>query len=365
MTIVCYVSGHGFGHAVRVTEVLRALCRRRPDTSVVLRTPIPRWMFDFDASAGCTHGFSQLDIGAIQTNSLSVDPHASLRAYADLITSKPTLIAAEIAAVSALRPRMILADIPAMACEIAVELGIPAVAMTNFSWDWIYADYVRDFPDFAWVIDDLRAGYGAATLLLRLPFYGDLSAFPRIRDIPLVARTARLAPATTRERLGLPRTDRLVLLTFGGIGTTLSCAPAVPDGVTLVSTQPPSQPGAPPKGARFISQGSMDAAGVAYEDLVAACEVVITKPGYGIVADCIANGTRLVYTPRGRFAEYPHLVNAIDAYVPNAFLSNEDLHAGRWLPALEAVLAQPSRPPAIATNGAEVAASILDEMLVH
>ena len=49
-------------------------------------------------------------------------------------------------------------------------------------------------------------------------------------------------------------------------------------------------------------------AGLRYEDLVGAVDVVITKPGYGIISDCVANGTAMLYTPRGRFAEYEVMV---------------------------------------------------------
>jgi hypothetical protein len=102
---------------------------------------------------------------------------------------------------------------------------------------------------------------------------------------------------------------------------------------------------------------------VRYEDLVAASDAVMTKPGYGIVSDCIANGTPIVYTSRGRFAEYPCLVAGIEAHLPNAFISNDDLRAGRWLPALERVLAQQRRQPDVDTSGASVAAGLLLSLL--
>jgi len=46
--VVAYVSGHGFGHAARVCEVLRALRARRPGTTVAVRSPLARWFFAFN-----------------------------------------------------------------------------------------------------------------------------------------------------------------------------------------------------------------------------------------------------------------------------------------------------------------------------
>jgi hypothetical protein len=46
------------------------------------------------------------------------------------------------------------------------------------------------------------------------------------------------------------------------------------------------------------------------------------------------------------------------------FISHEELFAGRWRAALEAVMAQPEPPTRPATNGAEVAAEIIAKRAV-
>jgi hypothetical protein len=358
--LVCYISGHGFGHAVRVLEVLRAFRRRRPECALHIRTTVPRWFIESGLGGAFTHTAVRLDVGAVQRDSLSLDPQATLHAYAALTAHTRELIAAEVGALAPLRPALVFADIPALAFDIARQLDVPSVAMTNFSWDWIYADYVGDLPAYQPLVDELRRSYAQATTLLRLPFHGDLSAFPHIRDIPLVARRAVLSGGETRRRLDLPRRDRLVLLSFGGIGIALTQVPAAPPGVTYVATQSAADGATVPGTCRFIANADLTARGVRYEDLVAAADAVITKPGYGIVADCIANGTAMIYTPRGRFAEYDHLVRGIATHLPHAFISNDDLYAGRWSAALDAVLAQPRRRTEIDVSGATVAAEALD-----
>jgi len=363
-SLVCYISGHGFGHAVRVIEVLRALRSRWPECALHIRTTVPQWFMQSGLSGPFTYASVRLDVGAVQRDSLSVDPDSTLQAYAALAADKAQLIGAEVRALEPLRPTLVFADIPALAFDVARQLDVPAVAMANFSWDWIYADYVRDLPAYKPVIDELRAAYAQATVLLRLPFHGDLTAFPNIRDIPLVARRATLSPADARRRLGLPPDDRIVLLSFGGIGVELTTAPMAPRGVTFVATQSAGNGATLPATCRFISNADLSAQGVRYEDLVAAADVVMTKPGYGIVADCIANGTAMIYTPRGRIAEYEHLVRAIDTHLPHAFISNDDLYAGRWSDALEAVFAQPRHQPEINLGGAAVAAQVLQNILL-
>ena len=89
-------------------------------------------------------------------------------------------------------------------------------------------------------------------------------------------------------------------------------------------------------------------------DLVGAADVVVSKPGYGIVTDCIGAATRLVYTDRGDFPEYEILVAGMPRYLPCAYVSNDDLRAGRLAGALGACARSTSRPPR--TDGANVAA---------
>ncbi len=55
----------------------------------------------------------------------------------------------------------------------------------------------------------------------------------------------------------------------------------------------------------------------------------MTKPGYGIVSDCIGARTRLVYTERGDFPEYPIMVAEMPRYLPAVHVSNDALRAGR------------------------------------
>jgi UDP-N-acetylglucosamine:LPS N-acetylglucosamine transferase len=100
-------------------------------------------------------------------------------------------------------------------------------------------------------------------------------------------------------------------------------------------------------------------AGVRYEDLVAAADVVVTKPGYGIISECIANDTAILYTSRGHFPEYDVLVEEMPKYLRSAFISQDDLLSGKWDPHLDKLRAQPKQKKKPETDGADVAADIL------
>ena len=108
------------------------------------------------------------------------------------------------------------------------------------------------------------------------------------------------------------------MLSFGGYGLQridLGAAAGL-TGYTIVVTadvtanrranEVPSDAGgsAFPPNVKLVDEQALYAGGLRYEDLVAAVDVVVTKPGYGIIAECVANDTAIVYTSRGHFVEY-------------------------------------------------------------
>ena len=108
-----------------------------------------------------------------------------------------------------------------------------------------------------------------------------------------------------------------------------------------------------------INEEAMYDHGVRYEDLVLAAEAVVTKPGYGIIAEAIANDASILYTTRGHFPEYDVLVEEMPKYVRSAFISHDDLFDGKWETHLDKLLAQAKHKKKAETNGADVAADIL------
>ena len=85
----------------------------------------------------------------------------------------------------------------------------------------------------------------------------------------------------------------------------------------------------------------------------------MTKPGYGIISECVANGTAVLYTSRGRFAEYEVLVREMPRYLRCGFIDQQDLFAGRWVSALDKVLSAPAPPERPPTDGADVIAAMI------
>lgn len=355
--IAAYVTGHGFGHATRMAAIVGALAERVPDLQVTVVSTVPEWLFGLNLAVPFSYRARALDVGVVQEDSIRLNIRATLEAYGALLAGQAALVEEEAALLRQARVQLVVADIPPAAFPIARRAGVPGVGIGNFSWDWIYADYVRDFPSGAPVVEAIRAAYGQADLFLRLPFHGPCDAFPVVRDLPLVARRARRPREEARRRLGLSDARPVVLLSFGGFdiqGIDFGRVERL-DAFQFLSTQPL------PRQIRNVRVADMD--GLRYEDVVAQADAVITKPGYGIVSECLVNRVPVLYTDRGRFAEYACLVEGLRRFGVCRFIDNADLLAGNWREALEDLLAQPQHWPALPADGARTAAGILHDLL--
>ena len=133
--------------------------------------------------------------------------------------------------------------------------------------------------------------------------------------------------------------------------------------VALVSARAPADPPRRANTCMSVDETAMYAAGLRYEDLVRAVDVVVTKPGYGIIAECIANDAALLYTSRGHFIEYDVLVAEMPHVLRAAYIDHADLFAGQWTHHLDGLLAQPAPPERPRVDGAEVAVEQLLAMV--
>jgi UDP-N-acetylglucosamine:LPS N-acetylglucosamine transferase len=167
-----------------------------------------------------------------------------------------------------------------------------------------------------------------------------------------------------RGALGLPPRASgrpLVLMSFGGYGVAgldVTALAALTD-YTIATTDSPSNNNVISRttGLLYISEQQVYDGGLRYEDLVRGADVVVTKPGYGIISEAIANDTALLYTSRGHFVEYDVLVREMPKYLRARFIEQTDLLKGNWKDALEKLLSQPAPPERPALNGADVAAA--------
>jgi hypothetical protein len=345
MRIVFYISGHGFGHAARDIELILALKARRPTARLVVRSSVAARLFTPLAGLdGVDVQRVETDSGITQIDSLTIDEDDTVRRAAAFYAQFDAHVDREAAVLKRADADLVVGDVPPLAFAAAARAGVRSVAIGNFTWDWIYSIYPafdRVAPD---VIPTIRRAYATATSALRLPLHGGFEPMAAVtRDIPFIARQSRRERSETRKALGLTGERPIALASFGAYGADLPVDRLLKsDRFALVDPRREPPPG-------FV-----------YQDLVAAADVVVSKPGYGIVSECVANRSALLYTSRGRFIEYDLFVREMPRVLRCRYISQEDLLAGRWADGVDALLAQAAPPENPRVDGAEVAAGAID-----
>jgi hypothetical protein len=342
--LAVYVSGHGYGHATRVGEVLREVRRRNPSLPIAIVTSGPEALYRRAVPGPIEFRSEACDVGLAQKNALVIDEAGTVDLWRRFQAGYDARVAREARWLRENGARVALGDIPPLAFDAAAEAGVASIALANFSWDWIYRHLAARHPALHEAADRSAAAYARCGLLLELPFAGDLSAFPRRVRIPLVARRPRIARDEARRRLEVDGT--VILISFGGLGLP-GFDPAVLARMTAFTFLVSDAAGALPANVRLVGTAELEAAGLEYVDLVGAADVVVTKPGYGIVSDAIGAGTRMIYTDRGDFPEYPILVREMAQWLACAHVTNDALQRGAFEDAIEALCAQamPAPPP--------------------
>lgn len=330
-TLYIAITNHGFGHATRTASVVAEIQRQAPEILPILVTTAPRWLLESYISGDFIHRPRALDLGAIQTDSLTLDKTATLDKLRQIQAQQRSLIAAEVDFIRQNRVRLILADIPPLAAPLAQAAGIPCWMTSNFGWDLIYRDWGDEFSEIA---DWVSQCFAQCDRLFRLPFHEPMSAFPTIVDTGLTGASPCYGETELRAKFGINSDpSQTVLLTFGGLGLQIPYknlgnypdwqfitfdrhAPALPNLVKITDlTYRPV-------------------------DFMPLCGQVVCKPGYGTFAEACRVGTPVVSLTREEFAEAPVLLAGLQDYCHHQILSPADFLAGTW-----EFLEQPPHPP--------------------
>lgn len=330
---------------------------------ITLRTTVPEWFLRASITAPIEIVPGDVDAGMVQPDSLSIDEDETARQASRFYASFASRVSNEARVLERLRPTLVAGDIPPLAFASAAQVGLPSVAISNFTWDWIYSAYPQFERLAPGVMRAIADAQSLATEALRLPFAGGFATMRPVTDIPLVARIAKTPKHDTRSRLQLPVDRPLVLATFGGHGGAVALEAAASPDYLLIATDYEARDGhLASQDIRIVTAGEMQSKGLTYTDLLAACDVAVTKLGYGIVSECVANDVGILYTTRGTFIEQDVFIQEMPAYVRCHSITPEDVRGGRWAPGVRTVLSQLAPPHTMRSNGADVAAGRLIEM---
>lgn len=293
LRIAYFVSSHGFGHAARTRTILQQL-QHLADVTVFSVAPMWFW-----GDLKVEHVDYKADVGCIQRETLVIDEDATQDAFAQFAMDKAARYR-QIENLHALDPfDLITTDIAPEPLEFASRLGIRSVLVANFTWVEIYEPMMAMQGSLPSLMDQ----YLVADETYIPAFQTGMKWVQNACTVDIIAEQG----SWIRHRLDPDgKYNRLVYIDAGRWGTDIGWNNAVTHPDTLFIRLGPKQCDFP-QNVLELSFGAER-----HADIVKSVDLVVAKPGYGIVTECLANRTPWGCIPRSGFAEDETLINAVE-----------------------------------------------------
>jgi hypothetical protein len=338
------ISSHGFGHLAQAAPVLNALHAARPDLRLTVRSGLPRNRLALRIDGDFEHIHAASDFGFVMDNALDIDLPASAQRYREFHADWPDRVAAEAVFLSRLAPDLVLTDVAYLPLAGATAAGIPSASMCSLNWADLTHHYFHREDWLPGLHGQILAAYRSARVFLRTTPGMPMLDLPNVVNIGPVATPATMDRAEVARRLRLPKARRWVLVALGGFDFPL----------------PVDQWPRPP-GIRWLSPHQALARNLGFfNDLLAAADAVITKPGYGTFVEAATHGVPVLYLRRPDWPEQEHLIDWLRVHARSAEIGREQAQRGELLPTLEALWALPAPRRPQPTGIAQAAKALLD-----
>ncbi|HUX92010.1 MAG TPA: hypothetical protein VMV48_15085 [Gallionellaceae bacterium] len=345
------ISSHGYGHVSQTSAVVNELARLVPELRVTVRTTAPHEFLMSRFQCDFQHIPLAFDFGMRMANAVDVRVEESALAYREFHADWRQKVEREAEAMRHIKPDLLLANVPYLSLAAARAAEVRAVGMCCLNWADIYQHYCSNDAAFQTIHGQMLEAYCSAELFLKVQPAMEMPDFRNARSIPPIATSGRPLRCHIAAHSNQSEGEKLVLVAMGGMEFRLPMQnwPRLP-GIRWIVPQA--------WGITRDDTTAFESLRLPFPDVLASCDAVLTKPGYGTFTEAACAGVPVLYVTRRDWPEEPCLVqwlqtNAVCLDVERGSLLEGDL--GDLLQRLW-MLPPPPRPSA---TGAAEAAQIL------
>ena len=289
-------------------------------------------------------------------DALRVDVAASMHWYENFHATYAVRKAQAARELERLQPDLLFANVPYLSLDAAGEIGLPAVALCSLNWGDVFHAYCGHLPGAGKIREEILHAYAQASVFLQPTPSMDMHPALHTQAIAPIAAPGTRQRAVLRERSALPDHTRYVLVALGGLGMDypLKNWPRLP-GVAWIFPDAALTQQRPD----FIPTSLV---GLDYVDLLASCDVVITKTGYGTQTEAVVNQVPTLCIVRPGWPEEPNLPRWHQQHGEILFTTWQTIQAGTFAQQILALLEMPWGKPLVFPTGASEAAALLDRI---
>jgi hypothetical protein len=315
--LVVSISGHGFGHVAQTAPILNLLLQHMPQLRLTVRSTVPLSHLRSRIHVPFDHLPSEGDIGMVMSSALDVRADESRAAYRAFHADWDARVENETHLLRDLGADMVFSNVGYLPLAGAQRAGIANVALCSLNWADIYRHYCGDDA----IAAQIHSCYANADAFLRTTPGMAMETLPNLVAAAPIAAVGNNRRDELNRHLKLSKEEKLVLVSMGGIASRLPVErwPRI-DGVRWLVQENWQVTHADAIVLESLPMG--------FNDLLASCDVLLCKPGYGSFVEAACSGTPVLYVNRPDWPEAPDLVEWLQQHGVCREVSREQLESG-------------------------------------
>jgi UDP:flavonoid glycosyltransferase YjiC (YdhE family) len=304
-TIAYYISDYGYGHASRSIAIIRELLRKVQKLRVVI---CHSFAMPFIQDSLSEFGMRVIyhtvktDVGYVLHNhSLQADKDRLKQELKKFLDELPVVIDHEVSVLKELDVQCIVTDISFLAIEVAEQIDVPSIGISNFTWYTAYQGMIEDKH----ILKQLKSSYDKMTYFYEIA--GSNEPWERMKPYGYFSRKTDLVEVNRFKQLfNSDGTKNIVFMPIGlkiDIGD-ISNLPIWddPNCVFVVSQN------------MNVHHSNVHQVPTGYnevQNIVAASDLVISKAGWGTCAEAVIARKPLLLIERKGFNEDQNTTEAL------------------------------------------------------
>tara|TARA_Y100000590_G_scaffold467130_1_gene644912 strand:+ start:996 stop:2003 length:1008 start_codon:yes stop_codon:yes gene_type:complete len=266
--ILFYVSEHGLGHLTRSIALIREL---ENEAQIMIRNSNESFLKKSLPSISTFSG--KTDQGPIiSENSISIDWEKTFNSVTDWYSNFNSNVEIEYNFINKMKPDIIISDISPIPLAASKKLSIQSIAISNFTW----LDIFSKLDNFN--LNHIQKSYENTSFCIQLPLNTSMDVFKQKKQVGIVCKLPTADNLSIRKRLNIDASKFLILINLPKFfNVTLKNF----ENFQVIST-----------GARTSSENTIFIEPwIEGQNLISASDFVISKCGYGMISECLTNGT--------------------------------------------------------------------------
>lgn len=284
--IVVYVSDHGYGHAARVISLLREF--KNDDHEIIVKNS-NAFNFLKKSLPEAKVINSKTDVAPLTNISETTNSDKTFKLYLNWIKNEKKWLRNELDYFKNKKLDLVISDISPMGIRFAKKINVPSITVANFTW----IDILKKSPynkNKEEILDWLHDSFGMTDLGIKTPLSMELNGLRKTRKSSLLCRHVTTTQKKLFKKLCLNHKPITVYLGNNfhskiNILTNESnpLVQIIENNVKIGR-----------KTIKFFTEA---------QNIISISNLVIAKPGYGIISECIHSRCPILLIPRENYPE--------------------------------------------------------------